>query len=86
MLKEDLVIYHVRDHLVADGWEIVSLAILNKCGTNEVAVYAGIRLELEVRKGALSRLHAVTRKNSIQSLVPLRAPPYQRENGRRYRP
>ena len=29
MLTEDLVIYHVRDHLVANGWEIVSLAILN---------------------------------------------------------
>lgn len=51
MLTEDLVIYHVRDHLVANGWEIVSLAILNKCGTDKVAVYAGIRLEL-VRKGS----------------------------------
>ena len=52
MLTEDLVIYHVRDHLVGNGWEIVSLAILNKCGTDEVAVDTGIRLELEVRKGS----------------------------------
>ena len=83
MVTEDVVVHHVRDHPVADGWKIVSLAVLNIRGTDVVAAHAGIRLELEVRKGALSRLHAVTRKNSIQSLVPLRAPSYQRENGRR---
>ena len=46
MVTEDVVVHHVRDHPVADGWKIVSLAVLNIRGTDVVAAHAGIRLEL----------------------------------------
>jgi hypothetical protein len=42
MLTEDVVVNHVRDHLVANGWEIVSLAMPNMRGTDVVATRAGI--------------------------------------------
>jgi hypothetical protein len=57
MLTEDVVVNHVRDHLVADGWEIVSLAMPSMRGTGVVATRAGIRLELETKGAGSSKPH-----------------------------
>ena len=37
MLTEDVVITLLSEHLVADGWEIVSRAMPNERGTDVVA-------------------------------------------------
>ena len=45
------------EHLVADGWKIVSRAMPNQRGTDVVATRAGIRLEVEAKGAGSSKPH-----------------------------
>lgn len=70
MLTEDVVVRHVRDHLAANGWEIVSLAMPNQRGTDVVATRAGIRLEVEAKGVGSSKSHTARyRKEFTQPQV-----------------
>jgi len=55
VLTEDVVVYRVRDHLLADGWEIVSLAMPDQQGTDVVATRDGLRLEVEAKGAGSSK-------------------------------
>jgi hypothetical protein len=52
MLTEDAVIRALREHLAADGWQIVSWAAPDQHGTDLVALRDGTRLEVEGSQGA----------------------------------
>jgi hypothetical protein len=57
MLTEDVVIRALREHLAADGWQIVSWSAPDQHGTDLVAVRDGTRLEVEAKGGGSSKPH-----------------------------
>ncbi len=57
MLTEDAVIDAVRDHLIADRWEIVSRARATEHGVDLVAMRDGARLEVEAKGAGSSKPH-----------------------------
>jgi hypothetical protein len=57
MLTEDAVIRTLRDHLMVDGWQIMSWAAPNQQGTDLVAVRDGTRMEVEAKGAGSSKPH-----------------------------
>lgn len=57
MLTEGAVINLLCEHLVADGWKVVSRAMPDQRGTDVVATRAGVRLEVEAKGEGSSKAH-----------------------------